>query len=519
MTGKEIHILWVDDEIDLLKPYILFLEERAYKVSTATNGNDALNAVEDQDFDLIFLDENMPGLTGLETLERIKAQSPSTPVVMITKSEEEDIMDEALGGKISDYLIKPVNPKQILLTIKKNLDSKRLVTEKTTSGYQSEFGQIGMQINSASSFIEWSEIYARLVYWEREFDASGSGGMEEVLKMQKIEANNEFARYVKKNYESWFSGESGNAPLLSPGVIKEKIFPLLKRGKVMVVIVDNLRYDQWKIIEQEISGLFRTDEETIFSSILPTATQYARNAMFAGMMPSEIQKHQSDLWVDENQEGGKNAHEEELCRAQMKRLGIGASLNYKKISNQRAGKKLVENYRDLLNYDLNILVYNFVDILSHMRSEMEMIRELAYDESSYRSLVNTWFQHSYLYELLKQLSGYDFTLVITTDHGAVRVNNPVKVIGDRETSVNLRYKQGRNLNYNKKEVYEVLQPERVHLPRTSMTTSYIFAQNNDYLVYPNNYNHFVNLYRNTFQHGGISMEEMLIPISILSPSR
>ena len=275
MTGKEIHILWVDDEIDLLKPYILFLEERAYKVSTATNGNDALIAVEGQDFDLIFLDENMPGLTGLETLERIKAQSPSTPVVMITKSEEEDIMDEALGGKISDYLIKPVNPKQILLTIKKNLDSKRLVTEKTTSGYQSEFGQIGMQINSASTFIEWSEIYARLVYWEREFDASGSGGMEEVLKMQKIEANNEFARYVKKNYELWLSGESGHAPLLSPGVFKEKIFPLLQRGKVMVVIVDNLRYDQWKIIEQEISGLFRTDDETIFSSILPTATQYA----------------------------------------------------------------------------------------------------------------------------------------------------------------------------------------------------------------------------------------------------
>lgn len=517
--GKEIHILWTDDEIDLLKPYILFLEEREYKVSTATNGTDALHLVEENDFDLIFLDENMPGLSGLETLERIKAMSPSTPVVMITKSEEEDIMDEALGSKISDYLIKPVNPKQILLTIKKNIDSKRLVTEKTTSGYQSQFGQLGMQINSASSFDDWTEIYARLVYWEREFDASGSGGMEEVLKMQKSEANNEFARFVRKNYESWFSGDSGDAPLISPEVFREKIFPLLNRGKVMVVIIDNLRYDQWKIIEQEISGLYKCDEETLFSSILPTATQYARNAMFAGMMPSEIQKHQPGLWVDENEEGGKNAHEEELCRAQMKRLGVERSLNYEKISNQRAGKKLVENYRDLLNYDLNVLVYNFVDMLSHLRSEMEMIRELAYDESSYRSLVNTWFQHSYLYELLKQLNGHDITLVITTDHGAVRVNNPVKVIGDRHTSVNLRYKQGRNLNYNKKEVYEVLNPISALLPKTNMTSTYIFAQNNDYLVYPNNFNHFVNLYRNTFQHGGISMEEMLIPISILSPIR
>jgi len=519
MTDKQTHILWIDDEIDLLKPYILFLEERAYKVSTATNGTDALHFVEEYDFDLIFLDENMPGLSGLETLDRIKTQSPSTPVVMITKSEEEDIMDEALGGKISDYLIKPVNPKQILLTIKKNLDSKRLVTEKTTSGYQSEFGQIGMQINSVSTFQEWTEIYARLVYWEREFDASGAAGLEEVLKMQKTEANNGFARFVRKNYNSWFTGEPGSVPLLSHDIFREKVFPLLQRGKVMVVIVDNLRYDQWKIIEQEISGLFRTDEETIYSSILPTATQYARNAMFAGMMPSEIQKHHSGLWVDENQEGGKNAHEKELCRAQMKRLGIDASLHYEKISNQRAGKKLVENYRDLLNFDLNVLVYNFVDMLSHMRSEMEMIRELAYDETSYRSLVNTWFQHSYLYELLKQLNGHDFTLVVTTDHGAVRVNHPVKVIGDRQTSVNLRYKQGRSLNYDKNEVYEVLHPESVHLPRTNMTSSYIFALNNDYLVYPNNYNHFVNLYRNTFQHGGISMEEMLIPIGILSPIR
>ena len=517
--GKQIHILWTDDEIDLLKPYILFLEERDYKVSTATNGTDALSFVEENDFDLIFLDENMPGLSGLETLERIKAISPSTPVVMITKSEEEDIMDEALGSKISDYLIKPVNPKQILLSIKKNIDTKRLVTEKTTSGYQSQFAQLGMQINSASSFSEWTEIYSRLVYWEREFDASGTGGMEEVLKMQKSEANNEFARFVRNNYESWFSGDSDEAPLISSGVFREKIFPLLDRGKVMVVIIDNLRYDQWKIIEQEISGLFRCDEETIFSSILPTATQYARNAMFAGMMPSEIQKHQPGLWVDENDEGGKNAHEEELCRVQMKKLGIEKSFNYEKISNQRAGKKLVENHRDLLNYDLNVLVYNFVDMLSHMRSEMEMIRELAYDESSYRSLVNTWFQHSYLYELLKQMNSQDITLVVTTDHGAVRVTNPVKVIGDRHTSVNLRYKQGRSLNYNKKEVMEVLHPESIRLPMTNMTSSYIFAMNNDYLVYPNNYNHFVNLYRNTFQHGGISMEEMLIPISILSPIR
>jgi DNA-binding response OmpR family regulator len=515
--GRKIHILWTDDEIDLLKPYILFLEEKDYRLTTATNGIDALKLVEEHDFDLIFLDENMPGLSGLETLERIKSISPATPVVMITKSEEEDIMDEALGGKISDYLIKPVNPKQILLTIKKNIDSKRLVTQKTTSSYQSQFAQLGMQINSARSFSDWIEIYKRLVYWEREFDASDTEGMDEVLRMQKTEANKEFARFIRSNYQDWFTKKDSDRPLISPELFKEKVFPLLDRGKVMVVIIDNLRYDQWKIIEQEIGELFRTDEETLFAGILPTATQFARNAMFAGMMPGEIQKRYPRLWIDENDEGGKNAHEEELCRVQMQRLGIKASFNYEKINNQRAGKKLVENSKDLLNYDLNVLVYNFVDMLSHSRTEMEMIRELAFDESSYRSLVHSWFQHSYLYELLKLLTDQDIRLVITTDHGAVRVNNPVKVIGDRQTSVNLRYKQGKNLNYNPKEVFEVHKPDAVLLPRTNVSSAYIFAMNNDFMVYPNNYNHFVNLYRNTFQHGGISMEEMLIPVAILSP--
>ncbi len=517
--SRKIHILWTDDEMDLLKPYILFLEEREYRVTTATNGTDALNLVREHDFDLIFLDENMPGLSGLKTLEQIKNITPSTPVVMITKSEEEDIMDEALGGKISDYLIKPVNPKQILLTIKKNIDTKRLVTQKTASSYQSQFARIGMQINAAETFRDWTEIYRRLVYWEREFDQSGIEGMDEVLKMQKAEASNEFARYIRTHYEGWFSGRPEDLPLISPDVFKAKVFPLLEQGKTMVVIIDNLRFDQWKIIEQEIGDLFRIDDETIFASILPTTTQFARNAMFAGMMPAEIQKRYPRLWVEEQEEGAKNAHEEELCRLQMQRLGIDATFNYEKISNQRVGKKLVENYRDLLNYDLNILVYNFVDMLSHARTEMDMIRELAYDESSYRSLVHSWFQHSYLYELLKQLTRHDLSLVITTDHGAVRVTNPVKVVGDRQTSVNLRYKQGKNLSYNRKEVYELHKPEKVYLTRANVSSSYIFAMNNDFMVYPNNYNHFVNMYRNTFQHGGISMEEMLIPVATLSPVR
>lgn len=517
--GRQIHILWTDDEIDLLKPYILFLEEKEYKVSTAANGTDAISLVRENSFDLIFLDENMPGLSGLETLETIKAIVPATPVVMITKSEEEDIMDEALGNKISDYLIKPVNPKQILLTIKKNIDTKRLVTQKVTSTYQSQFSQLGMEINSAQHFDQWAEIYKRLIYWEMELSGGDADGMEDVLRLQKVEANKEFARFIRSHYQQWFSDGARDVPLLSPAVFREKVFPILEKEQVVVVIMDNLRFDQWKVVEQELSEFYHTNEEDLFVSILPTATQFARNAMFSGMMPLEIQERYPRLWVDEADEGGKNTFEEELCTAQLQRAGIKKTFNYAKISNQRAGKKLVERYKDLLNFDLNVLVYNFVDMLSHARTEMEMIRELAFDEASYRSLVKSWFQNSYLYELLRQLSQHDIRVVITTDHGSVRVNNPLKVIGDRRTSVNLRYKQGKNLNYNPKEVLEITRPDSIGLPKANVSTSYIFAMNNDFMVYPNNYNHFVNLYRNTFQHGGISMEEMLIPVCSMSPVR
>ena len=515
---KEINILWTDDEIDLLKPYVLFLEEKGYRVSTAQNGEDALELVRNSDFDLILLDENMPGLSGLETLDRIKDVAPTVPVVMITKSEEEDIMDEAIGSKIADYLIKPVNPKQILLSIKKNMDTRRLVTQKTTSAYQMKFGEIGGLINSAASFNDWAGIYRKLVFWERELEQTGESGMDEVLQMQWTEANQGFFRYVKMHYPDWFGKGSTEKPLLSPNLFREKVFPLLEKNPVVVIIIDNLRYDQWKLIEREISTFYRVDREEIFSSILPTATQYARNAMFSGLMPSEIEKLQPDLWVSEEEEGGKNNHEAELCRAQLQRLGLSCSFNYEKINNHRYGRKVVDHFRDLLNYDLNVLVYNFVDMLSHARTEMEMIRELAYDDRSYRSLTRSWFGNSYLLELLRLLSSHDIKLVITTDHGAIRVQNPIKVVGDRRTTTNIRFKQGKNLSYPAARVFEITDPASIYLPRSNVSSTYIFAGNNDYMVYPNNYSHFVNHYRNTFQHGGISMEEMLIPCVTLSPN-
>jgi DNA-binding response OmpR family regulator len=514
---KQISILWTDDEIDLLKSYILFLEEKGYQVSTANNGEEALKLVRERAFDLIFLDENMPGLSGLETLERIKSLAPAVPVIMITKSEEEDIMDEAIGSKIADYLIKPVNPKQILLTIKKHIDSRRLVTERTTSAYQVQFGQIGSLINSAGSFDDWVSVYKKLVYWEQELEASDEGGMNEILTMQWTEANQGFYRYIKNNYTKWFTGQESDRPVLSPQVFATTVFPLLKKGRVAVLVIDNLRYDQWKLIERQIMDVYNVDEELICCSILPTATQYARNAMFAGLMPAEIRKLTPQYWVEDEEEEGKNLFEFELLKAHMQRKGVKGSVNYEKVSNQKHGKRLVDQFSDLLNFDLNVLVYNFVDMLSHARTEMDVIRELAHDDKSYRSLTLTWFNNSYLLNLIRLLSANNIQLVVTTDHGAVRVQNPVKVIGDRKTSVNLRYKQGKNLNFPAGELFEIRDPDQVRLPRSNVSTSYIFAGGVDYMVYPNNYNHFVNYYRNTFQHGGISLEEMIIPCVTMSP--
>ncbi|OFY84871.1 MAG: two-component system response regulator, partial [Bacteroidetes bacterium RIFOXYA2_FULL_33_7] len=505
------------DEIDLLMPHIIFLREKGYEVETANNGSDAIELVKTSHFDLVFLDENMPGISGLEVLSAIKKILPSLPIVMITKSEEENIMDKAIGSKISDYLIKPVNPNQVLLTIKKHIDKNRLISEKTTQDYQIDFRSLTLQINDSMSFNDWIDIYKKLVYWELELEKSSDETIIDIIKMQKTEANNAFAKFIKRNYFSWFEQKNENKPLLSPSIFKNKIFPHLSNNKVFVLIIDNLRYDQWKVIQPSIREMFNVDEDGIFCSILPTATQYARNAMFSGLMPSEIQKLYPDIWLNDEDDGGKNLYEEEMLTKQMQRFGIHKKSYYNKINNNKDAKKLVENIKNVLENDLMVCVFNFVDMLSHARTEMDMIRQLAEDESAYRSLTVSWFEHSPIFDLMKILSQEKIKVIITTDHGTVRVNNPIKVIGDRNTTTNLRYKQGRSLNYNPKEVFEITQPGKAFLPLTNISSTYIFSINNDFFAYPNNYNHYVKYYKDTFQHGGVSLEEMLIPIITLSP--
>lgn len=507
---KNDHLLWVDDEIDLLKPHVMFLQSKGYEVSTVTNGQDALDLCRETTYDLIFLDENMPGLSGLQTLPLIKEICPTVPVVMITKSEEENIMDMAIGSKIADYLIKPVNPNQILLSLKKNLHQKEMVTEVANTGYQQNFGKIGMQINDSFTYTDWMEVYKRLVYWELELEGAESS-MTEMLAAQKTEANSAFIKFVKKNYLDWIANPESR-PLISPDVFKKKIFPVLDAGeKVFFIVLDNFRYDQWRVLSNELADYFSFEEELYFS-ILPTATQYARNAIFSGLMPNKIAEMFPDLWVDEDEEEGKNLNEAPLIQTHIDRYRRKNTFSYNKINDSAGVEKLLSNLNNLKANDLNVVVLNFIDMLSHARTESKMVRELASTEAAYRSITLSWFRHSSIKELFKVLADSDYRIIITTDHGTIRVDNAIKVIGDRSTNTNLRYKLGKNLSYNPKEVFEIKDPRKAQLPCPNVSTSYIFAGGRDFFAYPNNFNYYVSYYANTFQHGGISMEEMIIPL-------
>jgi DNA-binding response OmpR family regulator len=512
-------ILWADDEIDLLRPHVLFLEQKGYNVTTVNNGLDAVEQVGKQEFDMVFLDENMPGLSGLETLTRLKAMAPRTPVIMITKSEEEHIMEEAIGSKISDYLIKPVNPNQILLALKKHLDGKRLVSEKSNTSYQQNFGRLGMRLSDRLSTTDWMTLYDELVRWELELAGNPDQSMAEILRSQWGEANELFCRFVERNYADWLTGKAADAPLQSHQLFKAKVAPLIEENgsPLFMVLIDNLRLDQWRVIEPIVSELFKVEEQGMFYSILPTATQYARNSLFAGMMPADIERRFPGKWINEDEEGSKNAHEEEFLADQLKRLGKNVKYSYNKITNITQGKKLAESLHNLMGNPLNVIVYNFVDMLSHARTEMEMIRELAEDEPAYRSLTKSWFEHSPLLDMMRTIAAKGARMVITTDHGTIRVTEPSKIVGDRNTNSNLRYKHGRNLTYEPKDVLVIKDPAKALLPQANVSTTYVFAKKDFFFVYPNNYNHFVNFFRNTFQHGGISLEEMLVPVVYLKP--
>ena len=504
-------ILWADDEMELLRPHLLFLERKGYDVVTATNGTDAVELCKQQQFDVILLDEMMPGITGLQALERIKLIQPTVPVVMVTKSEEENIMNEAVGRNIADYLIKPVNPNQILLSLKKLIHRKELVAETTQTAYQQHFQQLSMQMMDCCCWNDWAALYRQLVDWELKL-VSADPALADMLRMQKAEANLGFAKFVKRNYADWMQHHDFT---MNHDVMQHHILPMLKQGeKVFLVVFDNFRYDQWKAIETELTDYDITEQ--LCCSILPTATQYARNALFAGLMPSEIKQRYPDWWTEEDAEESKNLNEPHLIQAFLDRVRRRDTFSYHKINATDEAEQLLAEADELLQRNsLNVVVVNFIDMLSHARTESKMVRELAHDEAAYRSLTLSWFRHSAISQLLHRLSQTDCRVVLTTDHGSIRTDTPVKIIGDRNTNTNLRYKLGRNLACESRDVFTVKDPKSVFLPSPNISTSYVFATGNTFLAYPNNYNYYVAYYRNTFQHGGISMEEMIIPLVTL----
>ncbi len=512
-------ILWVDDEIDLLKPHVIYLEQKGYYVKSSRSGDDAIDLLKDNNYDLIFLDENMTGLSGLETLAIIKEKYPRIPVIMITKNEEESIMDEAIGSKISDYLIKPVNPRQILLAIKKNIETSQLVREKIISNYQSEFNKLSRDIFSNLDYNEWKELYKRIVFWELEIGSDSDAEISDIIEMQKVQANNQFCKFISNNYKSWLNNE--NSPLLSNKVFQKKVFPEIEKDQTLYfVLIDNLRYDQWKMISSLISKDFYVVEDDIYYSIIPTSTQYSRNSLFSGLHPLEIQKKFPKYWKNDSEEGGKNMYEELFLRKLLEdRYHEKIKLSYNKITNIDFGKKFVSQINNLSKNELNVIVYNFVDMLSHARTDMKVIKELAEDDYAYRSLTLSWFEHSPLRDILRKISEQHAKLIITTDHGTINVEKPIKIIGDRNVNSNLRYKQGKNLNYKANEVFEIIDPHSYLLPKQNISSKFIFSTEKNYFVYQNNYNNYVNFYKNTYQHGGISMEEMLVPIIKLNSKK
>ena len=504
-------ILWADDEMELLRPHLLFLERKGYDVVTATNGTDAVELCQQQQFDVILLDEMMPGITGLQALERIKLIQPTVPVVMVTKSEEENIMNEAVGRNIADYLIKPVNPNQILLSLKKLIHRKELVAETTQTAYQQHFQQLSMQMMDCCCWNDWAALYRQLVDWELKL-VTADPALADMLRMQKAEANLGFAKFVKRNYADWMQHHDFT---MSHNVMQHHILPMLKQGeKVFLVVFDNFRYDQWKAIETELTDFDITEQ--LCCSILPTATQYARNALFAGLMPSEIKQRYPDWWTEEDAEESKNLNEPHLIQAFLDRVRRRDTFSYHKVNTTDEAEQLSAEADELLQHNnLNVVVINFIDMLSHARTESKMVRELAHDEAAYRSLTLSWFRHSAISQLLHRLSQTDCRVVLTTDHGSIRTDTPVKIIGDRNTNTNLRYKLGRNLACESRDVFTIKDPKSVFLPSPNISTSYVFATGNTFLAYPNNYNYYAAYYRNTFQHGGISMEEMIIPLVTL----
>ena len=517
MNNRRGNILWVDDEIHHLKPHILFLEEKGYNLTQVTNGQDAIALINKNNYDLILLDHSMPGMDGLETLKRIKRSQPNKIVILITKTEDEWLMNEAIAGQVEQFLTKPVNPSQIFMACKQTLEKIKLQEEKVTSDYLKEFQEIDQSLKSDMTINDWWDLYDRLVDWQVKFDTFRNTGLESILDEQIQTCNKEFVHFIEANYEKWMQGS--DRPVLPVDVIEKYVKPLLNKNKrVLLLVVDCMRYDHFKTLIPIFESLFKVKTYPAFS-LLPTATPYSRNSIFSGLFPDEMiskyPKQEEDLKTDSH---SLNRHEKEFLVNNLKRLRLShKSCHYHKIWAVDEGNKFLNRVKDFSKQDILAMVVNFVDILAHKSSQMDVLREMVPNESGYRIAVKAWFENSWLFQVLKYLSEMGWSIVLTSDHGSIKVKNDVLVLADRDASSGVRYKYGRNLNTNNKNALIIKDPDRYRLPSLGPQPSYIIAKNENYFVYPNEAHKFQSKFKNSFQHGGISMEEMMIPIAVMEP--
>ncbi|HFE63455.1 MAG TPA: response regulator [Caldithrix sp.] len=512
-------VLWVDDEIEFLQPHILLLREKGYKVETANNADDAISMIKSQNFDLVLLDEMMPGKDGLTALGEIKQHSPGLPVIMITKNEEESLMEDAIGAKIDDYLTKPVNPSQILMACKKFLESKDISQKKLTQTSSQKINQIALRLMERLDYRDWIDIYLKLTDWDIELDGMNEPQMRELIYDQRKECNVEFGKFIDKNYQNWIHGIT-ERPTLSIDIVKNYVYPRLKDGqRVVFVVIDCLRLDQWLTLQSYFYDFFNISKDYYYS-ILPTATPFARNAIFSGLYPLDIERRYPELWAQgEDDDYSRNRYEDKLIYDQLRVLGLKlrSEPKYVKVLNTEDARNLEKNLSNYLSSPMLSIVLNFVDILAHSRSDLPILKEIAPNEPSYRSLTRSWFEHSPVYSVFKKLAEQDVTVIVTSDHGSVRSLRGTKIIGDREASTNLRYKFGRNLKVEQKHAVFVKNPKDYKLPQRNFNLNYVIAKEDYYFVYPTNYHKYLAYYRDSFQHGGISLEEMILPVVTLQP--
>jgi hypothetical protein len=452
----------------------------------------------------------------LTTLEEIKDIEPHLPVVMVTKSEEESLMEDAIGSKIDDYLVKPVNPSQILLVIKRLLDSKKIISSSSMRRYVQEINKFNQQLYGPMQPEDWHTAARLIAEWNLEMDESTDEGLKQTHEGTKKEWNNEFTKYILNSYQKWL--HTDKRPRLSPDVTAEFVVPPLKqKKKTLFVVVDCMRLDQWMLIEPLVAEFCNVQRDYYFA-ILPTATPFARNSLYAGLFPDDINKAYPDLYATMD-EGSLNRDEDRLFSDNLARNGLRFEnqMKYVKVYDNSEGEALAKRASDFFESPAVTFVFNFLDILTHGRSSNVILKEIAGTEAAFRTLMRSWFVHSPLYTILQTFIQRGFHIVVTSDHGSVLCRQGTMAHGRRSTSTNLRYKYGDNLNSDPKDSLLIKKPDQWRLPKFTLATTYIIAKDDYYFVYPNNYNEMVRQFQNSFQHGGISLEEMVVPIATLTP--